>query len=64
MDECGDQAGVTVHEICLLDAVCKNNDELWAQDKATGPFDFVCDYEGAGSLADWPNNIANPRVTI
>lgn len=57
---CKHKAGVTVHEVCLLDAVCWNNDELWAQTKADGPFDFVCDYKGPEALADWPQNIAEP----
>ena len=61
-DDCQKKAGVTVHEVCLLDALCTNNDDLWKVETATGAFDFVCDYKGAGALESWPNNIA-PQAT-
>jgi hypothetical protein len=33
--------GITIHEVCLLTAMCSNRDSLWDNDK--GGFDFTCE---------------------
>jgi len=44
-------AGVTVHEYCLLDKVCKNSHKLWEMKE---PGYFHCDFEQRNELMDEP----------
>jgi len=50
----GDTAQITVHELCLLDRVCSNADELWqAQNNAI----FHCKYDAAAVAKLFPKTI-------
>lgn len=47
----GDTAQITVHELCLLDRICSNADELW---KAKNNAIFHCKYDAKAVAALFP----------